>query len=149
MHLAMPERFVMAFEARAIRFLDRLPAIDAKLDQSAHSEPSTEHRVIASGPVASFTSPALEIAARRYLKQLAHLRLREFEREFQMAGVAVYASDVARLREISELSTAGNRERSQIARILRLIGSQERRRCEYERTCDRDRGKNRARADIP
>ena len=142
MDLAMPERFVVTFQAGAISFLDRLSAIDAELDQSAHPEPSTEHRVIAPRPVTSFASPALQIAARRDLKQLAHLRFREFEREFQMAGVAIYASDVARLREVSELSTAGNRERFQIAGILRLIGAGERRCCENKRARDRDHGKN-------
>jgi len=100
---AMPERLVVTIHADLIRGLDRLPAIDAKLDQSAHTDATAGNRVIAARPVASFAAFALEVIARRDLEQLAHFGFREFAREIEMTSVAIRTADVSWRGEVTEI----------------------------------------------
>ncbi len=94
MDLAMPERFVVTIQAGAIRLLDRLSAIDAKLDKPAHPEPAPEHRVIASRPVASFASQVLDRSLRADLEAPSHFCMDELLGEIEVARVAVGAADI-------------------------------------------------------
>ena len=107
----MPEPFVVTVHARAVGGLDRLPAIDAKLDQPAHPHASAGDRVIAPGPVASFTAVALEIVARLELEKPPHFGFGKFAREIQVASVAIHAADVFGLCEVADIAIERSRIR--------------------------------------
>ncbi len=94
----------MAIHAHLIGDLDRLSAIDTKLNQPANADASSGDRMVAAGAVASFASTPFEVVARFDLEQPPHFGFGEFAREIQMAGVAIHAADIFRLREVANVA---------------------------------------------
>jgi hypothetical protein len=100
----MPERLIVTIHADLVGDLDGLAAIDPEFDQPTHTEATAGSRVIAAGPVASLAAAALEVAARRDLEQPAHFGFGKVASEIEVTGVAVCASDVPRLSEVTDVA---------------------------------------------
>jgi hypothetical protein len=100
----MPERLIVTVHTDRIGDLDGLAAIDTELDQPAHPNPTAGRRVIAARPMASLAAATLEVVARSDLEQPAHFGLGELAREIEVTGVAVCASDVPRLGEVTDVA---------------------------------------------